>query len=188
MRKIRLLEVLLISLFSIAGTASAEQGNKNGNNNENEHNSRTFVARMTGAQETPPVQTDAHGLSIFQVSRDGLSLRYLVVATDIISVTAGHIHSGTVGLAGPVVLPLVSTSACTTRGDTIWCQGTATAANLTGPLAGHPLSDLVALMRAGHAYSNVHTTAHPGGEIRGQIGGGHGEEDSRTLSASHSKQ
>jgi hypothetical protein len=28
---------------------------------------------------------------------------------------------------------------------------------------------LVADIKAGNAYVNVHTTAHPGGEIRGQI-------------------
>jgi hypothetical protein len=49
-----------------------------------------------------------------------------------------------------------------------------------GLLAGHPLADLVAEMRAGRAYVNVHTDDGvpspdtgpgdcPGGEIRGQI-------------------
>jgi hypothetical protein len=176
MRKIRLLAVLLISLFSIAGTASAAPGNKGGSTDRNPHDGRTFVTRMVGAQETPPVTTDAHGEAVFRFSRDGLSIHYKIVATDIISVTAGHVHSGTLGVAGPVVLPLVSTSACTVHGDKIRCEGTATAANLTGPLAGHPLSDLEALMEQGHAYANVHTTAHPGGEIRGQIRGhGHGQ-------------
>ena len=59
-------------------------------------------------------------------------------------------------------------------------EGTITAANLVGPLAGHPLSDLIAEMRAGNTYTNVHTNDgvappntgpgdFPGGEIRGQI-------------------
>src|SRR2546426_2061812 len=36
-------------------------------------------------------------------------------------------------------------------------HGTITAANLIGPLAGHPLSDLVAALSDGGAYANVHT-------------------------------
>lgn len=31
------------------------------------------------------------------------------------------------------------------------------------------LDDLIAQMKAGNTYSNIHTGAHPGGEIRGQI-------------------
>jgi hypothetical protein len=49
-------------------------------------------------------------------------------------------------------------------------QGTITASNLTGPLAGHPLSDLIDIMDNGTAYVNAHTKNFPLGEIRGQVG------------------
>jgi len=66
------------------------------------------------------------------------------------------------------------------RSDGVLAEGTITAANLVGPLAGHPLSDLIAAMEAGNAYVNVHTNDGvappntgpgdiPGGEVRGQI-------------------
>jgi hypothetical protein len=59
-------------------------------------------------------------------------------------------------------------------------QGTITADNLTGPLAGHSLEDLLAAMRNGQAYVNLHTNDgvgatstgagdFPGGEIRADI-------------------
>jgi hypothetical protein len=62
----------------------------------------------------------------------------------------------------------------------VLAEGTITAANLIGPLAGHPLSDLIADMESGGAYVNIHTNDgvaptntgpgdFPGGEIRGQI-------------------
>ena len=60
-------------------------------------------------------------------------------------------------------------------------SGTITAGRLIGPLAGHPLSDLVAQIEAGDADANVHTNDgvapinqgpgdFPGGEIRAQMG------------------
>jgi hypothetical protein len=59
-------------------------------------------------------------------------------------------------------------------------EGTFTAANFVGPLAGRPMSELLAAMAAGNTYVNVHTNdgvgaanTGPGdfasGEIRGQI-------------------
>jgi len=57
---------------------------------------------------------------------------------------------------------------------------TITAAQLTGPLQGRPLSELISAMQAGNAYVNLHTNSGvagaapatgnlPAGEIRGQI-------------------
>ena len=62
----------------------------------------------------------------------------------------------------------------------VLATGTITAANLTGPLAGQPLSALVDAIDAGNAYVNVHTNDgvapvdqgpgdFPGGEIRAQM-------------------
>jgi hypothetical protein len=59
-------------------------------------------------------------------------------------------------------------------------EGTLTAADFIGPLAGMSMADLVAQIQAGNAYVNVHTDDgvapantgpgdFPGGEIRGQI-------------------
>jgi hypothetical protein len=55
------------------------------------------------------------------------------------------------------------------RFDGVYVEGTITASNLVGPLAGQPLSALLDAMRAGNTYVNVHTSANAGGEIRGQI-------------------
>ena len=84
--------------------------------------------------------------------------------------------------AGPVVAFLYGTvppGGGPERG--VLSTGTITASNLIGPLAGHPLSDLVAAIIDGMAYVNVHTDDgvapantgpgdFPGGEIRGQMG------------------
>jgi len=65
----------------------------------------------------------------------------------------------------------------------VLAEGTITAANFVGPLAGQPMSVLLAAMQAGNTYTNVHTNDgiaptntgpgdFPGGEIRGQIRAG----------------
>ena len=66
------------------------------------------------------------------------------------------------------------------RTDGVLAEGTITAANLTGPLVGVDFSVLVAALRTGGAYVNVHTNDgvdpvntgagdFSGGEISGQI-------------------
>lgn len=140
-----------------------------------------FVAPLAGNQEDPARDTLARGLAKFQLSPDGLVLSYRLIASNIDNVVASHIHVGAAGVNGPVVLFLFGPAAPGGgRHDGVLATGTATASNLVGPLAGHPLSDLIAAMNAGNAYVNVHTDdGNPatnnipgdfaGGEIRGQI-------------------
>ena len=66
------------------------------------------------------------------------------------------------GSNGGVILPLVPGPSPMT--------GTLTSANFTasGPVT--TFAEAVAAIRAGTTYFNLHTTANPGGEIRGQIG------------------
>jgi hypothetical protein len=97
------------------------------------------------------------------------------------NVVASHIHLGPPGVNGPIVLFLFGTAPSGGGSQNgVLGSGTKTAANLVGPLTGHPLSDLVTNMREGGAYVNVHTNDgvaptntgcgdFPGGEIRGQI-------------------
>jgi len=60
-------------------------------------------------------------------------------------------------------------------------SGTITAADLTGPLAGRTMGDLLAAIRSGNIYVNLHTAAFPAGEIRGQLmGSGTGSNTTST--------
>lgn len=118
----------------------------------------TWSAALTGAQETPPVTTTASGKASFALNADLNLLHYTVEVTNVISVTASHIHLGPTGKNGPVLFGLFSSS-----------QGIFDATHPVGgalPLSGKNLVDLL----TGYYYVNVHTVANPGGEMRGQLG------------------
>jgi len=142
----------------------------------------SYTAPLSGGEEVPPRATPASGQATFQVGADGQSLTYSVTVQNIANVTAGHIHLAPRGGNGEIVLQLVPTAppAGGPKSGVIG-QGTATAAQLVGPLQGKAMADLVAALDAGNAYVNIHTgagvtpaTLQPGdlppGELRGQIG------------------
>ena len=140
-----------------------------------------FNPRLLGKNENPPRMTPAHGRAVFHVSDDGQSVEYMLVVNDISNVRQSHIHIGPPSANGPIVVFLygpVPAGGGPISG--LIARGTFTAANLIGPLAGHDFSELLANMRSGNAYVNVHTDDgvapantgpgdFPGGEIRGQL-------------------
>jgi hypothetical protein len=96
-------------------------------------------------------------------------------------VVQSHIHIGAAGTNGPISVFLYGpVPAGGGRVNGVLAQGTITAADFIGPLAGLTMADLIAAMQAGNAYVNVHTNDgvaptntgpgdFPGGEVRGQI-------------------
>ena len=143
----------------------------------------TYTAHLRGRAERPvPRETRAVGNAIFHLSDDGTELSYRLIVSNIDNVVAAHIHIGGPDTFGPVVAFLYGTvppGGGPERG--VLSTASIAAANLIGPLAGHPLSDLVAAIELGEAYVNVHTNDgvapidtgpgdFPGGEIRGQMG------------------
>jgi hypothetical protein len=175
MSRLRLVVVATVATLAAAATALALE-------------SFNFNAPLEGAQEAPvPRDTNARGNAVYQLSSDGSSIHYRLVVANIENVFMAHIHQGPRGVAGPIVVwlyPSTAPGVTAPKGggriDGVIAEGTITAADLTGPLAGHPLSDLVTLLRTGGAYTNVHTDDgdlvlnegpgdFPGGEIRGQV-------------------
>jgi len=136
---------------------------------------------LSGAEEVPARPTQARGTAIFHLDDDGLTLTYQLIVANIENVVQSHIHigaSGTNGAVGVFLYGLVASGGG--RTDGVLAEGTITAADFIGPLAGLTMDDLIAAMQAGNAYVNVHTNDgvsptntgpgdFPGGEIRGQI-------------------
>jgi hypothetical protein len=117
---------------------------------------------LSGAQEVPAVATTATGQGTAVISADGSTITYIITYSGLSgTVNASHIHTGAAGVAGPVILPITPGPSPMT--------GTLTAANFVAAGGITTFAQAVAAVRAGTTYFNLHTTANPGGEIRGQI-------------------
>ena len=142
---------------------------------------KNFVTPLSGAEEVPARDTLARGAAVFQLSADGSSMSWRLIASNIENVVASHIHIGPAGVNGPVAVFLFGPApAAGGRHDGVLSSGRFTAADFVGPLAGMPMSALVDALESGNAYVNVHTNDgvdptnqgpgdFPGGEIRGQL-------------------
>jgi hypothetical protein len=128
----------------------------------------------------------ARGNAIFHLNAAGTELSYKLIVANIDNAFMAHIHRGPAGSNGPIVVWLFPSTTPTAgpvgagRLDGVIAEGTITAANFVGPLAGQPMSALLAALSSGNAYVNVHTNDgvnpvntgpgdFPGGEIRGQV-------------------
>lgn len=134
-----------------------------------------YRAHLTGDAEVPAVDTRARGQAVFRLSADGTELSYRLLVANIEDVTMAHIHLAPAGENGPPVVWLYPDAPppqlIEGRFSGVLATGSITAADLAGPFADASMEALVEAMGSGRTYVNVHTTAHPGGEVRGQISG-----------------
>ena len=123
----------------------------------------SFAVTLTAANEVPPTTSAATGTATFVLNGDA-TVQYRIEVHSITSVTGAHIHSGGPTATGPVRVTLFSgpTSGAI---DGELAQGTFDASDVVGI----SFDTLLDEMRDGMAYVNVHTTANPNGEIRGQV-------------------
>ena len=162
MKQTRLLIVVPVIACLLIGSTSIARA-------DSDNDLRT---RLTGFNEVPPILSD--GTGVFTASVNSSSLTYNLTFSNLSSpAIAAHIHFGQRGVNGAVVVFLCSgpKPACPSGGGTV--TGTVTAADVLsvpaqGVTAGS-FADLLRILRSGDAYTNVHTTNHPAGEIRGQL-------------------
>jgi hypothetical protein len=136
------------------------------------HASANFGAQPYGGGEVPATDSRGRGSAIFHLSDDGTTLHYKLIVANIDHVTQSHIHLAAPGVNGPIVVFLFGFVAGGVSEDGVLAEGDITAANLIARPAigfGATMPQLLAAMRSGGAYVNVHTVAHPGGEIRDQV-------------------
>ncbi|QJD78644.1 CHRD domain-containing protein [Spirosoma rhododendri] len=113
----------------------------------------TFGASLSGSNEVPPVSTSATGNYTANYNRVTKVLSYTVTYQGL-TPTMGHIHSVT------------ATSAAGNNGPVSIGFG-----SLTSPIVGQATltQDQQDAMYGKRTYANLHTTANPNGEIRGNI-------------------
>lgn len=147
-----------------------------------------IAVHLIGYNETPLTINSAGTASfVVRISEDGTSIEYELSYGGLSStVLQSHIHFGEPAISGPVVLFLCTNlgnapatvpvpPACPAQPATV--TGTLTAANVISNAAGIDsgaagFAEMVKAIRAGAAYVNVHTTSHPGGEVRARLKGG----------------
>lgn len=137
---------------------------------------------LIGYEEVPAVSTVASGEFNGAISNDEESIEYRLTYSGLQgTVTQAHVHVAQEGVTGSIVFWLCGTMTNPGPTGTPPClqSGTVTgvirAANVVDgstasqQLAAGELDEVIAAIRAGVAYANVHTTLSMGGEIRSQI-------------------
>ena len=126
-------------------------------------------ATLGSGEETPVFLSGAAGtaeVAIDTVAKEfAVTLRIFNIPT---TTTAGHIHVGAKGIAGPVVIDFPAIAGRLGDFVTAFRVGEASfrpAANI----GINTIDDVIQAVANGNAYVNIHTTTNPGGEIRGQL-------------------
>ena len=113
-----------------------------------------FASSATGTQEVPgPGDQKGSAAATFSLNPGKEEVCYEIQAKDITSATMAHIHSGAVGVAGPVVIKLTPP----VKGASKGC--TAASPKLIQQISQNPEN----------FYFNLHTTEFPKGAVRGQL-------------------
>jgi len=157
--------ILGSSLIGLSGSALAE----------------TVVVKLKSYEEVPAVSSGASGYFRAFIDDKAGAIAYELFYEGLEGdVQQAHIHFGQKGVGGGISVWLCQTAArpdplglaptCPQSGTV---SGTIYEANVVGPagqgIAAAELNELIAAIRAGMAYPNVHSSKFPGGEIRGQF-------------------
>jgi hypothetical protein len=149
---------------------------------------QSFGAVLVGGYETPvSIHTAGHGTLRLSVNSDKTMMSYTLTYSNLTSpASMAHIHFGQTATSGGIaiwlcggggkpVCPAGNTSTVVTVSGNIAASDVLAIAGQN--LAAGDLTGIIQEIKAGFAYANVHTANFGGGEIRGQIGGGHHDED-----------
>lgn len=112
------------------------------------------------SQEVPPTSSSAAGAGqlLYDTVAHTFSLDVMMFGINLTDVTGYHLHNAPAGTNGPIVINLVPLGSFQNSGLGIRLQ-----------LSGVSISTFEPQLFAGNLYFNIHSTAFPGGEARGQI-------------------
>ncbi len=131
-----------------------------------------FKARLTGDQEVPAVETGTTGRFEILVNKDATAGEYTLRVDSGVRITQSHFHCAPAGVNGPIIVFLAGFRPEGWDVDGKWVSNaTITDDNVilkTTP-CGATLAAILEQARLGNVYVNVHSVAHPGGVVRGQL-------------------
>lgn len=168
--------VAVVLVLSLAGASLALASGSDKNKGS------TFRAHMIGYGEVPALNSPGHAELALTVTDTTITFKL-----DYADLTgpplASHIHIGQLNVSGGVSVYFCGGGgkpACpASNSGTV--TGSIAAADVVGPTAqgfvAGDIAPVIAALRAGVTYANMHTAQFPAGEIRGQIvkGGNHGD-------------
>jgi hypothetical protein len=151
----RAMFLLVFALAALAyPTATVAGGDESGN-----ATACVFTTQLRATNEVPPTNSDAFGHTQIKVRVDGtIEFKTHIVNPANETFVAGHIHAAATGVNGPVVQPIFEGGP--TSDGQIMQSGERENPALGAAICANP--ELY--------YVNYHTTANPGGAIRGQLG------------------
>ena len=154
MKKLTILLALFVGTVAIT-TANADE---------------LFKANLTGDQEVPPVATESTGKALLRLNKAQTEIEFQLHVNDGVRITQSHIHCAPAGVNGPIIIFLAGLHAAGLDIDGKWVgNATIKDTSIVNTACGATLAAIAQQMRAGNTYVNVHSVAHPGGEIRGQV-------------------
>jgi hypothetical protein len=154
----RVLSLAIAGVFALLFSASAQA------------QTVTLTANLHGGNEVPGVSTGSAGTSTVTWNTTTKAGTYRVEVYNMpVGTTASHIHAGALGVNGPVIINFTVPAGGPSNDYSL--SGTFACSDVTvrAPQGINSCEDFEQAMLLGNTYVNVHSTANPGGEIRGQL-------------------
>ena len=172
-RATALAAITMVAAVAALAFAVSASGSKNGEGN-------SVGARLGGYQEVPSISTTGRGTFSAKLKNGQIEYRLSYSNLEGGAAQQAHIHLAQRGVNGAVVAFLCGGGgkpACPASGPV---TGTIVAADIIAVpaqgIAAGEINEVIRAMRAGVTYVNVHTSTFGGGEIRGQVFHGRGNE------------
>lgn len=129
----------------------------------------TNRAELTGANNVPPVDTQSTGTLSLAVDPAESIISFVLEVNGLTNTSVARIYQGTAGSNGEAIATLFDGPTKPGAFTGVVAQGSISQEDLTGPLAGQGIPELIALIQSGDTYCVVGNTSYPDGAIRGQI-------------------
>jgi hypothetical protein len=171
-RKIPAVTAAALAVAALAGALVTSADDDHG------RRKTVFRARLAAENEVPACSSTGRGSATFKIDDDAQTIEFEVSYTTEANPTVAHVHLGQRFAAGGVSFflcggapPQSNKPACPASPATI--TGTIVPTDVIGPtgqgIAAGEFAEIVAAIRDGNTYANVHSSICPGGEIRGQL-------------------